>query len=57
MGLSGPGITAMREVIDYHDAQRSSISRSQYEQMIRLTQARVKSGHDTQDIGELLGVA
>ena len=57
MGLSGPGITAMREVIDYHDAQRSSISRSEYEKMIRLTKARVQSGKDTVDIGKLLEVA
>lgn len=57
MGLSGPGITAMREVIEYHDAQRSSISRSEYEKMIRLTKARVQSGKDTVDIGKLLEVA
>lgn len=53
MGLSGPGITAMRDVIEFHDLQRSSISRSRYEQVIRLTAARVKSGYATVDLGEL----
>lgn len=53
MGLSGPGITAMRDVIEYHDLQRASIPRSQYEAAIRLTAARVKSGYATVDLGEL----
>lgn len=44
MGLDGPGIQAIRDVIEYHDLQRSSISRSRYEEAIRLTIARVKSG-------------
>ena len=53
MGLSGPGITAMREVIEYHDAQRASISRSQYERLIKLCTARVKNGHETTNVREL----
>lgn len=52
MGLSGPGITAMREVIEYHDAQRASISRSQYERLIKLCIARVKGGHQTTNVCE-----
>ena len=37
MGLSGPTIQALREVYQYHDAQRTNISRSKYEQMIEKT--------------------
>lgn len=55
MGLTGPGIQAIREVIEWHDAQRSAIPRSKYEQAIRLTQARIKSGHNTIDLAETLG--
>lgn len=55
MGLSGIGIQALRDVISYHDLQRSSIPRSQYEAAIRLTAARVKSGYATVDLGEMLG--
>ena len=55
MGLSGIGIQALRDVISFHDLQRSSIPRSQYEAIIRLTAARVKSGYATVDLGELIG--
>jgi hypothetical protein len=55
MGLSGPGITALRNVIEWHDLQRSSIPRSQYEEAIRLTSARIKSGHATIDLEKTLG--
>ena len=54
-GLSGIGIQAMRDVIEWHDLQRSSINRSRYEQAIRLTAARIKSGFATVDLGELVG--
>jgi len=37
MGLSGPSIQALREVYQYHDIQRTSISRAKYEQMIEKT--------------------
>lgn len=57
MGLTGPGIQALRDVIEYHDLQRSSISRSQYERAINLTVSRVKSGYATVDIGNLLEAA
>lgn len=43
MGLSGEGIKALREVYEYHDLQRRSISRSEYEKMIIKTQQRIKS--------------
>lgn len=54
MGLSGVGIQALRDCIEWHDAQRSSIPRSQYEKAIRLTAARVRSGYKTVDLGELV---
>jgi hypothetical protein len=57
MGLSGPGIQALRSVIEWHDAQRSAIPRSQYEEAIRLTGARIKSGHATIDLAKTLGKA
>lgn len=43
MGLSGPGIQALREVYEYHDLQRSSVSRAVYEQMIVKTRHRLAS--------------
>lgn len=51
MGLSGPGLQALRDVIEWHDAQRSAIARSKYEEAIRLTAARIKSGYATVDLG------
>jgi len=50
-GLSGPGITALREVIEYHDAQRASITRSEYERLIRLCTAHVRNGYRTVVVG------
>jgi hypothetical protein len=43
MGLTGQGIQAIREVYSYHDLQRTSISRSQYEQIIDKTRNHLKS--------------
>lgn len=34
MGATGPGLQAMRDVYEYHDLQRQSVSRSQYEKAI-----------------------
>ena len=51
-GLTGEGIQAVREVLEYHDLQRASISRSKYEEFIRLTAARIKSGYKTKDVNE-----
>lgn len=51
MGLSGLGIRAIKEVWEYHDAQRTSISRSEYEKMIRKTANYIKShGKDVVEI-------
>ena len=57
MGLTGPALQALREVIEWHDIQRASIARSQYEEAIRLTGARIKSGHATVDLAKTLGPA
>jgi len=54
MGLTGPGIQALRDVIGWHQEQRSAIPRSQYEEAIRLTGARIKSGHATIDLATTL---
>ena len=55
MGLTGPGIQHLRDLIEYHDLQRRSIPRSQYEQAIRLTGARIASGNATIDLDKTLG--
>lgn len=52
-GLTGLGIQAIRDCIEFHDLQRSSIPRSQYEEAIRLTVARVKSGYRVVDVAEV----
>jgi hypothetical protein len=54
MGLTGPGLQALRDVIEWHQLQRGSIARSQYEQAIRLTAARIKSGYATIDLSKTL---
>lgn len=43
MGLSGEGIKALREVYEYHDLQRRSVPRSEYEKMIMKTKQRIQS--------------
>jgi hypothetical protein len=43
MGLTGEGIVALRDVIEYHHLQRQSIPRSQYEEIIRKTAWRIRS--------------
>jgi len=43
MGLSGEGITALRDVFEFHDLQRRSISRSEYEKYIMKTKQRIMS--------------
>jgi hypothetical protein len=55
MGLTGEGIKAIQDVIEYHDLQRESISRREYEEVIRLTVARVKSGYATIDLDATIG--
>jgi hypothetical protein len=43
MGLSGLGLKALREVYEYHDLQRTSIARSEYERLIVKTRQRIAS--------------
>lgn len=45
MGLSGPAIQAMRDLFEYHDLQRTSITRGEYEKWIVKTRDRVRSAH------------
>jgi len=44
MGLSGLGIQAIRELVEYHRLQVASIPRSQYESLLVKTANRVRSG-------------
>lgn len=43
LGLSGEGIKVLRELLEMHDLQRTSVARSQYEKAIRKTANRIKS--------------
>lgn len=43
MGMTGPGLQCMRDVYEYHDLQRQSVSRSEYEKHIAETTNRIKS--------------
>lgn len=54
-GLSGKAIEHLRQVIRLHEQQRASVARSVYEEAIRLTGARIKSGHATIDLSAMLG--
>lgn len=46
MGFTGQGLHLAREVFEYHDIQRQSITRSQYERMIKKTNDYIRSnGH------------
>jgi adenylosuccinate synthase len=46
MGLSGEGIKAVRDLIQYADLQQSSISRSEFERYIKKTKDYIKSNND-----------
>lgn len=41
MGLSGPAIMALRDLAEYHDLQRQSISRGEYERWIVKTRNQI----------------
>lgn len=43
MGLTATGIKVIRDVLEYHDLQRRSISRSEYEAVIRKSKAAIKN--------------
>lgn len=46
MGLSGIGIQAIRDLLEYADLQQQSISRSEFEKMIQKTKDYIKSHND-----------
>ena len=51
MGLSGAGIRAVKELWEYHDLQRTSVARSEYERMIQKTINHVRShGKDVVEV-------
>ena len=51
MGLSGTGIKAIKELWEYHDLQRTSVARSEYERMIQKTMNHVRShGKDVVEV-------
>lgn len=43
MGTTGPGLESFRELFRWHDIQRTSVSRAEYEQAIQTTVNRLKS--------------
>jgi hypothetical protein len=46
VGLSGEGIQACRDLIQFADLQQSSISRSEFEKYIQKTKNYIKSNND-----------
>jgi bacterioferritin (cytochrome b1) len=46
LGLSGEGIQAIRELIEYADLQQASISRSEFERYIKKTKDYIRSHGD-----------
>lgn len=42
MGTTGPGLQAYRSVFEYHDLQRQSVARSEYEKHIQATINRIR---------------
>ena len=43
MGLSGEGLKALGDIMEYHDLQRASVPRSTYERMIEKTRNYIRS--------------
>ena len=43
--FTGPELQAVRNSYEFHDLQRQSVSRSQYEQAIEKTANRIRSAH------------
>lgn len=44
-GVTGPELEALREAFRWHDAQRTQIHQSKYEEALRLTINRIRSAH------------
>lgn len=51
MGATGPALVCWRDLYEYHDLQRASIGRGQYETLIRETTNRINGG---QSLNQLL---
>ncbi|MES2973380.1 MAG: hypothetical protein V4757_07215 [Pseudomonadota bacterium] len=45
IAVTGPEMQALRDVFEFHDLQRSSVSRAEYERAIRDTANRIRSAH------------
>ena len=45
LGLSGPQLQSLRNLHEFHDLQRTSISRGEYERAIKKTADRIRSAH------------
>jgi hypothetical protein len=43
MLLTGPGLKAINEVLEWHHLQRTSVSRSKYDRMIEKTRNKIRS--------------
>jgi hypothetical protein len=43
MGLTAQGIKSIKEVYEWHNLQRKSISRSEYEAQIKMTLSKLRS--------------
>lgn len=41
-GVDGTGLQALRELAEYHDLQRASVSRAEYERAIKATADRIR---------------
>jgi hypothetical protein len=45
LGITGEGLRALRDLYEYFDLQRQSISRSEFERAIQKTRDRIRGGH------------
>lgn len=50
MGGTGPALQCWRDLYEYHDLQRGSISRGEYESLIRETTNRIRGGQTLNQI-------
>lgn len=54
MVTSGPGLQALRDLYEYHDLQRQSVSRSEYEKWIKTAENRTRSkAPEVRDMAEI----
>lgn len=48
MGTTGPGLQSFRDLFEYHDLQRQSISRGEYERAIHAATIKIRFGKPEQ---------